>query len=182
MSEKRITKVTLSRSKRSQGKTDWARVRALSEEDALKAASADPDNPPLTREELARLKRSPDVRAIRAGLGLTQDEFARVFQLSLATVRDWEQGRYQPDQGPDSAEVDCPGTRVRGANVALEGCEVHLHKALTIYGGAIMYTYESNNRDDPQRSEEEGSSPCPRDRHLAGRVRAALADSSPEDS
>ena len=39
-----------------------------------------------------------DVRAIRKRLGLTQAGFARRFGFGLATVRDWEQGRYQPDQ------------------------------------------------------------------------------------
>ncbi len=43
-----------------------------------------------------------DVRAIRRKLGLTQAGFARRFGLGLATVRDWEQGRYQPDQAARS--------------------------------------------------------------------------------
>jgi len=38
-----------------------------------------------------------DVAAIRRRLGLSQDRFARRFNLSAATVRDWEQGRRQPD-------------------------------------------------------------------------------------
>jgi len=29
---------------------------------------------------------------------MTQEEFAARFHLSLATLRDWEQGRSQPDQ------------------------------------------------------------------------------------
>jgi putative transcriptional regulator len=40
---------------------------------------------------------SPDVAAIRRRLGLSQDRFAKKFGLSPATVRDWEQGRRQPD-------------------------------------------------------------------------------------
>ncbi len=43
-----------------------------------------------------------DVRAIRQRLGLTQAGFAHRFGFGLATVRDWEQGRYQPDQGARS--------------------------------------------------------------------------------
>ena len=39
-----------------------------------------------------------DVRAIRKKLGMTQPNFARQFGFGLATVREWEQGRYQPDQ------------------------------------------------------------------------------------
>lgn len=38
-----------------------------------------------------------DVRAIRAKLGLTQKEFAARFCLDVDSVRNWEQGRYDPD-------------------------------------------------------------------------------------
>ena len=38
-----------------------------------------------------------DVAAIRRRLGLSQDKFARRFSLSVATIRDWEQGRRLPD-------------------------------------------------------------------------------------
>ena len=41
--------------------------------------------------------KGPDVAAIRKKLGLSQDKFAKRFGLSPATVRDWEQGRRQPD-------------------------------------------------------------------------------------
>ncbi|MHB8272519.1 helix-turn-helix domain-containing protein [Bradyrhizobium sp.] len=37
-----------------------------------------------------------DARAIRISLNLTQDEFAKRFNLKLATVRQWEQGRREP--------------------------------------------------------------------------------------
>jgi putative transcriptional regulator len=40
----------------------------------------------------------PDVRAIREELSLSQAEFARVYQIPLATLKGWEQGRRQPDQ------------------------------------------------------------------------------------
>lgn len=40
-----------------------------------------------------------DVRSIRSRLGLTQADFAEQFGLSVSTVRDWEQGRRNPD-GP----------------------------------------------------------------------------------
>jgi putative transcriptional regulator len=38
-----------------------------------------------------------DVKALRRRLGLTQEEFAMRFNLSIARVRDWEQGRSEPD-------------------------------------------------------------------------------------
>ena len=39
-----------------------------------------------------------DVKAIRAGLDLSQEAFAQRFGFSLAAVRDWEQQRRQPEQ------------------------------------------------------------------------------------
>jgi putative transcriptional regulator len=38
-----------------------------------------------------------DVRRIRRRLGLSQDEFAARFGLSVATVREWEQDRRKPE-------------------------------------------------------------------------------------
>jgi putative transcriptional regulator len=40
-----------------------------------------------------------DVRALRQGLGLSQSEFAHKFGFQTTTLRNWEQGRTQPD-GP----------------------------------------------------------------------------------
>jgi putative transcriptional regulator len=40
-----------------------------------------------------------DVVAIRRRLGLSQDKFAKRFNLSPGSVRDWEQGRRRPE-GP----------------------------------------------------------------------------------
>lgn len=42
---------------------------------------------------------SVEVAPIRRRLGLTHANFARVFGLNVATVRDWEQGRRTPE-GP----------------------------------------------------------------------------------
>jgi putative transcriptional regulator len=39
-----------------------------------------------------------DVKAIRARRGLTQEEFSIRYAINLASLRDWEQGRYSPDQ------------------------------------------------------------------------------------
>lgn len=43
-----------------------------------------------------------DVKAIRTGLGLTQEEFAGQFGFSVNTLRHWEQGIRQPE-GPTRA-------------------------------------------------------------------------------
>jgi putative transcriptional regulator len=43
-----------------------------------------------------------DVKAIRAGLDMTQEEFAGRFGFSVNTLRHWEQGSRQPE-GPTRA-------------------------------------------------------------------------------
>lgn len=77
--------------------TDWAAIDALSDEEVEARALADPDAPPLTHDQLARLRRVPSVRLLRRRLGMTQAAFAAAFGLPLGTVRDWEQGRKRPD-------------------------------------------------------------------------------------
>ena len=43
-----------------------------------------------------------NVKAIRVNLGMTQEEFSLRFGFSLATLRQWEQGRRSPE-GPARA-------------------------------------------------------------------------------
>jgi putative transcriptional regulator len=43
-----------------------------------------------------------DVASIRAKLGLTQEQFAQLCGVSVATLRNWEQGRRRPT-GPSRA-------------------------------------------------------------------------------
>jgi putative transcriptional regulator len=38
-----------------------------------------------------------DVKAIRRSLRMSQDEFSAVYRIPLATLKNWEQGRRQPD-------------------------------------------------------------------------------------
>jgi len=75
-----------------------AKPRAMTEAEILAAAESDPDNPPMTAERLARMKPVPRVRSLRRALDLTQEEFAERYRIPLGTLRDWEQGRSQPDQ------------------------------------------------------------------------------------
>jgi putative transcriptional regulator len=77
--------------------TDWDRVLAMTDEEALRNALTDPDSQPLPPEQLARMRRAPNPRAIRQRLGLTQEAFARRFEISVGTLRDWEQGIHLPD-------------------------------------------------------------------------------------
>jgi len=61
------------------------------------AALSDPDNKPRTPEREKKLQRVPQVRVMRRALGLTQEEFAAHFHIPLGTLRDWEQGKSEPD-------------------------------------------------------------------------------------
>ena len=78
-------------------KHDWRRADAMTEEQIHAAALADPDAQSLTPERLASMRRTPQVRIIRRALGLSQEEFATRFHIPLGTLRDWEQGRKDPD-------------------------------------------------------------------------------------
>ena len=44
------------------------------------------------------MKRTPQAKIIRRALELTQEEFAIRYRIPLGTLRDWEQGRAEPDQ------------------------------------------------------------------------------------
>lgn len=70
----------------------------LTEEEINAAALTDPDNPPRTPEMQKRLRRVPQVKVMRRALHLTQEEFAARFRIPLGTLRDWEQGKTEPDQ------------------------------------------------------------------------------------
>jgi putative transcriptional regulator len=79
-------------------RTDWERLRAMTDDEVHAAAVSDPDAQPLTDVSLARMRRVPTIKTLRRALGLTQEEFATRFQIPLGTLRDWEQGRAEPDQ------------------------------------------------------------------------------------
>lgn len=80
-----------------EGQSDWASLDAMTEEEAYQNALTDPDNPPRSTAELARMRRVPNPKWLRLRLGLTQEQFARQFQIALGTLRDWEQGVRRPD-------------------------------------------------------------------------------------
>lgn len=49
-------------------------------------------------EERMKIRPVPRVKTVRRSLGLTQEEFAARYGIPLGTLRDWEQGRTEPDQ------------------------------------------------------------------------------------
>ena len=103
----------------SEGKTDWARLDAMTEDDTLAAALSDPDNQPLTDETAKSRKRLPQARVIRRALHLTQEEFSARYHIPVGTLRDWEQGRAEPDQ-PTRAYLRVIASDPEGVRRALE--------------------------------------------------------------
>ena len=79
--------------------TTAGRRLIASAEEAL--AWAKGENIPGVRVTVVEENRAPtiDVRSLRQKLGLSQSQFAARFGITPATVRNWEQGRTQPD-GP----------------------------------------------------------------------------------
>src|SRR5215472_395830 len=73
-------------------------ARPMSPTEVERAARADPDAKPLNEGDLRRMKRTPRAKIIRRALALTQEEFASRYHMPLGTLRDWEQGRAEPDQ------------------------------------------------------------------------------------
>jgi DNA-binding transcriptional regulator YiaG len=74
--------------------------------------SDDPDNPPMTPEQLAEMaprkaRGQPaldpqGIVALRERLQMTEDAFAAVLEVSVPTLRGWQEGRWHP-HGPARA-------------------------------------------------------------------------------
>lgn len=73
------------------------RIDALTEQEIEAAAVSDPDARLLTDAELRRARAPRLIKSVRSRMGLGQEHFARRYRISLARLRDWEQGRSAPD-------------------------------------------------------------------------------------
>ena len=82
-------KITPEMSKAALAKTDWAAVDATTDDEIERQIAADPSVAP----EILPV----DVKAIRTATGLSQGRFAARYRIPVGTLRDWEQGRKQPD-------------------------------------------------------------------------------------
>jgi DNA-binding transcriptional regulator YiaG len=61
-----------------------------------------------------------DVKAVREGVGLTQDEFAKLIRVSIKTLQNWEQRRREPT-GPAAALLKIVATEPQVALRSLHG-------------------------------------------------------------
>jgi putative transcriptional regulator len=78
--------------------TSGKTLKSMTPQAVEAAARADRDAQPLTPADLKRMKRTPQAKIIRRALALTQEEFSVRYHIPLGTLRDWEQGRAEPDQ------------------------------------------------------------------------------------
>lgn len=107
-------------------KHDWSRFDAMTDAERHAAAMRDPDAQPLTSEDFKRMKRVPQVKVIRRAFRLSQEEFAAQFHIPIGTLRDWEQGRKEPDAAaPRPTCVSSPGSPIRCARRC---CRGHVRK------------------------------------------------------
>ncbi|TAL78177.1 MAG: helix-turn-helix domain-containing protein [Beijerinckiaceae bacterium] len=72
--------------------TDWRKMDAMTDADITRQIASNPDAAPDMAPEI-------DVRAIRRAAGMTQVEFAAVYDFSIRTVQEWERGAKKPS-GP----------------------------------------------------------------------------------
>jgi putative transcriptional regulator len=75
---------------------DWRRLEAMTDEEIVAAALTDPDNPPLTDEQLARFRRPALVKRIRHRLHMGRETFAAAYGIPLETLRAWEAHQLEP--------------------------------------------------------------------------------------
>ena len=72
--------------------TDWSKVDAMTDDHIARQIASNPDAAPDMAQEI-------DVRAIRRSTGMTQAQFAAVYEFSVRTVQEWERGAKRPS-GP----------------------------------------------------------------------------------
>ncbi len=71
---------------------NWGKLDAMTDVDIAGQIAANPDAAPDMAPEI-------DVRAIRLATGMTQAQFASVYEFSIRTIQEWERGAKKPS-GP----------------------------------------------------------------------------------
>ena len=75
---------------------DYRRLRARGDEEITAAAMADPDNPPLTDEQLARFRRPALSIGVRHKLHMGRETFCAAYGIPMETLRAWERHEMEP--------------------------------------------------------------------------------------
>jgi putative transcriptional regulator len=77
---------------------DRRRLEAMTDDEIVAAAMKDPDNPPLTDEQLARFRRPALVKRIRHKLHMGRQTFASAYGIPLETLLAWERHQAEPSE------------------------------------------------------------------------------------
>ncbi len=77
---------------------NWARLDAMTDDEVTARALTDPDNPPISKERLARMRRISPAKFIRQKLAMSQAGFAAAYGIPLGTLQAWE--RHEAEPGP----------------------------------------------------------------------------------
>lgn len=114
----------MSIAKRETHNPDWAALDALSDEEIDRQIAANPDAAPDVSnwsldDDRVVVMEPVDVKAIRAKLGMSQEEFAKAFSLTVTALRDWEQQRRAP-RGPARALLQIIDREPAAARRALQ--------------------------------------------------------------
>ena len=89
-----ITRMTLDEAQAKVPEVDRAKMDATTEEDIRRHMAEDDEDPNAT----PRLEDwYPSVATLRRRLRMTQEQFARAIRVPVATLRNWEQHRVEPD-------------------------------------------------------------------------------------
>ena len=75
---------------------DWARLDELADDEITAAALSDPDNPPLTDEQLAQFRPPALAKRIRHKLRMGRETFAATYGIPLETLVAWERNEAEP--------------------------------------------------------------------------------------
>ena len=91
----RMTRMSLEKIKRLPTSYNAKKVAATTDAMIARQIAEDPDTAPDVTTLPDSWRR--DVRSVRDTLGMTQSELSKLLHISVATIRNWEQGRTPPD-------------------------------------------------------------------------------------
>ena len=75
---------------------DWQRLNDMTDEEINARALTDPDNPPLTEEQLARVRRPSLARKVRQRLRMGRESFSQAYGIPIETLNTWERHEAEP--------------------------------------------------------------------------------------
>ena len=77
---------------------DWAAFEALTDDDIAAAVAGDPDAAPVLNQVGSKSRRITPSRFLRHRLAMSQQAFAKVFEIPLGTLQAWERHKLQPTE------------------------------------------------------------------------------------